>query len=97
MSDAPDEIELHPAVGECLTRLRADLAASEARCDFLRATAREYLAAEANADEAHTGSLCIVGEMDSDEVDAAGDRIVAAIKTLAAARAALVALVGGAM
>ena len=46
MSDA-DEIELHPAVGECLTRLRADLAASEARCDFLRATAREYLAAEA--------------------------------------------------
>ena len=47
MSDAPDEIELHPAVGECLTRLRADLAASEARCDFLRATAREYLAAEA--------------------------------------------------
>lgn len=47
MSDAPNEIELHPAVGECLTRLRADLAASESRCDFLRATAREYLAAEA--------------------------------------------------
>lgn len=47
MSDAPDEIELHPAVGECITRLRADLAASEARCDHLRASVREYLAAEA--------------------------------------------------
>ena len=46
MSDA-DEIELHPAVGECLTRLRADLAASEARHDHLRAMAREYLYAEA--------------------------------------------------
>ena len=47
MNGAPDEIELHPAVGECLTRLRADLAASEARCDFLRASVRSYLAAEA--------------------------------------------------
>jgi hypothetical protein len=47
MSDAPDEIELHPAVGECITRLSADLAASEARHDFLRASVRSYLAAEA--------------------------------------------------
>lgn len=61
MSDTPDEIELHPAVGECLTRLRADLAASEARCDHLRATAREYLAAEASvayelADDSDAGN-----------------------------------------
>ena len=48
MSDAPDEIELHPAVGECITRLSADLAASEARHDFLRASVRSYLAAEAS-------------------------------------------------
>lgn len=46
MSDR-DEIELHPAVGECITRLRADLAASESRHDYLRASVRSYLAAEA--------------------------------------------------
>jgi len=51
MNGAPDEIELHPAVGECITRLRADLAASEARHDFLRTAVREYLAADEYAAE----------------------------------------------
>lgn len=78
-------------------RFDSEATAMRAQVEARDAAVREYLAAEANADEAHTGSLCIVGEMGSDEVDAAGDRIVAAIKTLAAARAALVALVGGAM
>jgi septal ring factor EnvC (AmiA/AmiB activator) len=81
----------------CHERTATRSAAMRAQVEARDAAVREYLAAEANADEAHTGSLCIVGEMGSDEVDAAGDRIVAAIKTLAAARAALVALVGGAM
>ena len=56
---------------------------------------REYLAAEAACDAAHVGSLYVQGERDSDEVDAAADRIVAAIKAQDAARDALRKIVEG--
>lgn len=51
MSDAREEIELHPAVFGCIDGLKRDLAASEARYVALRAAAREYLAADEYAAE----------------------------------------------
>ena len=120
---AREEIELHPAVGELIVKMRAELAEARATIDRLhgvieahtgevarlefalqceatrhettRAAVQEYLAAEAASDAAHVGSLYVQGERDSDEVNAAADRIVAAIKVQDAARKALRKIVEG--
>ena len=82
--------------------LFAAVAEREQWCDERDATiarltsaVREYLAAEASHDAASRASMHVVGDYNSDEVEAAGDRIVAASNAQNAARAALAALVGG--
>lgn len=80
---------------EEIARLEFALQCEATRHKETRAAVREYLAAEAACDAAHVGSLYVQGERDSDEVDAAADRIVAAIKAQDAARDALRKIVEG--
>jgi len=78
-----------------VARLEFALQCEATRHEETRAAVRGYLAAEAACDAAHVGSLYVQGERDSDEVDAAADRIVAAIKAQDAARDALRKIVEG--
>ena len=95
MSDR-EEIELHPAVGRLVITMRDEIRDRDATIARLTAAVREYLAAETAHDEASRASMLVVGDYNGPEVEAAGDRIVAASNAQNAARAALVALVGGA-